>query len=166
MPTFLPSSSACTSKINSIQAAFLLLILLLETGARAATDHKAPSLMTPASVLSSLSKQYKKRILMLRRNESPDGMRFTFLSDAPLDDYKSFAEGERVCVMIPEAHFIWTRSDTSGHGFADLRIEQRDQDTMFSFRLVQGATVNVNQTFNRLDISFITNEYATSKGTR
>jgi len=95
---------------------------------------------------------------MLQRIETPDGPRFTLKADAPLDDYRSFAEGERICVMIPQAAFVTARSDSSGRGFADLRIEQRETGVMLSFRLQQGATVAVNQNFNRLDVSFITNE--------
>ena len=101
---------------------------------------------------------------MLRRNEAPDGARFTLMSDSPLNDYKSFTEGERICVMIPQAAFVSTRSDADGRGFADLRIEQRDEGIVFSFRLQQGATVAINQNFNRLDVVFITNEWANSKG--
>jgi hypothetical protein len=144
-------------------ALVLLLTLIAGTGARAAVDNKSFSLMTPA-VIPFPSKPSKKRILMLRRNEAQDGARFTLMSDAPLNDYKSFAEGERVCVMIPQAAFVSPRSDASGRGFADMRIEQRDDDVMFSFRLQPGATVAVNQNFNRLDVVFITNERANSKG--
>ena len=129
---------------------------------RAASYHD--SLRLAASVpISSLLKTDKNRILMLRRNKTPDGERFTFTSDSPLDDYKSFAEGERICVMIPQAALVSARSDAGGRGFADLRIEQRDEHVMFSFRLQQGATVAVNQNFNRLDVVFITNEQVNSK---
>lgn len=128
---------------------------------QAASHQGSSSLPTPPAV-SSVLKPDKKRILMLRRNETPDGSRFTLTSDSPLDDYKSFAEGERICVMIPQAAFVQTHNDASGRGFADMRIEQRDDDTMLSFRLQQGATVAVNQNFNRLDVVFITNERANS----
>ncbi len=189
MPTFLRSTTVYTSTLNSIHADarirwrltrrgsnrprafvafFLLLALIAGTGARAAVDNNSRGLLSPPAAanpsLSSLSRPHKKRILMLRRNESVDGARFTLTSDAPLDDYKSFAEGERVCVMIPRAAFISTRNETNGRGFADMRIEQRDDDVMFSFRLQPGTTVAVNQNFNRLDVVFITNERATPKG--
>lgn len=184
MPTFLRSSNVYTSVINSIHAnagkrlrftcrsssryrAFvayaLLLALIAGTGARAAGDNNSFSLTAPAAT-SSLPKPHKKRILMLRRNDSLDGARFTLTSDAPLGDYKSLAEGERVCVMIPQAAFISTRNETNGRGFTDMRVEQRDEDVVLSFRLQPGATVAVNQNFNRLDVVFITNERANSKG--
>lgn len=186
MPTFLRSSNVYTSVINSIHigarlrlrltrrrsgskrhcaviAFVLLLALVAVTGARAAIENNSFSPLSSVAA-SALPKPYKKRILMLRRNESPDGARFTLMSDAPLSDYKSFAEGERVCVMIPQAAYVSTRSDTSGRGFADMRIEQREDDVMFSFRLQPGATVAVNQNFNRLDVVFITNERAGTKG--
>ncbi len=186
MPTFLRSSTVYTSIINSIHAdarirlrltrrnscrhrAFVALALLLAliagTGARVAGDNSSFSLMAPAIIPSS-AKPLKKRILMLRRNESQDGARFTLTSDAPLNDYKSFAEGERVCVMIPQAAYVSPRGDANGRGFADMRIEQRDDDVMLSFRLQPGATVAVNQNFNRLDVVFITNERANSKGSK
>jgi hypothetical protein len=186
MPTFLRSSNIYTSTLNPIHAdarirlrltrtsnsrhrAFPALVLPLAliagTGARAAVESNSFSLMAPA-VISSSSKPFKKRILMLRRNESQDGARFTLTSDAPLNDYKSFAEGERVCVMIPQAAYVSPRSDANGRGFADMRIEQREDDVMISFRLQPGATVAVNQNFNRLDVVFITNERANSKGLR
>jgi hypothetical protein len=99
-------------------------------------------------------------MVMLQRIETPDGPRFTLKADAPLDDYRSFAEGDRICVMIPQSAFVTARGSGSGRGYADLRIEQRDNSVMLSFRLQQGATVAVNQNFNRLDVSFITNERA------
>jgi hypothetical protein len=97
---------------------------------------------------------------MLRRQETPEGARFTLTSDSSLGDYKSFAEGERVCVMIPQAAFVSPSEGESGRGFAEMRVEQRDENVMLSFRLQQGATVAVNQNFNRLDVVFSTNERA------
>jgi hypothetical protein len=184
MPTFLRSSNVYTSILNSIHddaqthlrlidgtnhhrtfvAFVLLLLLVIGTSARATGSNNSFNLIAPVAAISSLSKPDKKRILMLRRNESLDGARFRVMSDSPLDDYKSFMEGERVCVMIPQAAFVSTRNETNGRGFTEMRIEQRDDDVVFSFRLQQGATVAVNQHFNRLDVVFITNERANSKG--
>jgi hypothetical protein len=183
MPTFLRSSNVYPSIINSTDANaetrlrlsrgsshrtclvfVLLLSLIAGTSARAVGQNSSFSLIAPATIISSVVRPYKKRILTLRRNESVEGARFTLMSDSPLDDYKSFAEGERVCVMIPQAAFVSARSETNGRGFADMRVEQREDGVMFSFRLQQGATVAVNQNFNRLDVVFITNERANSKG--
>jgi hypothetical protein len=182
MPTFLRPFATCPTDINLIHAAakaplrlargvsnrgFLTLILIpaliAAAGVRAASCRGLLSMTAPAAT-SSPSRPDKKRVLTLRRNETPDGSRFTLTSDSPLDDYKSFAEGERICVMIPQAAFVRAQSDANGRGFADMRIEQRDDDTMLSFRLRQGATVAFNQHFNRLDVVFITNEQANSAG--
>jgi hypothetical protein len=164
MSTFLRST--CCTGLRSLAAFVLLLSFVAGAGARGPRRHSWFSLLedSAAAADSSTSKTYKKRILMLRRNEVPDGARFTLMADAPLDDYKSFAEGERVCVMIPHAAFVQTRSDPSGRGFADMRVEQREDDVMFSFRLQPGSTVTFNQNFNRLEVVFNTNERANSKG--
>jgi hypothetical protein len=133
-------------------------------GVQTMTTHGSTLRLMSSATVYCLSKPYKKRILMLRRNETPDGARFTLMSDSPLDDYKSFAEGERICVMIPQAAFVSQRSEESGRGFADMRIEERDTEVMLSFHLQPGASVAVNQSFNRLDIVFSTNELANSNG--
>jgi hypothetical protein len=169
MPTFLRSSLTGCRRYDCARAVPLLLLLLLAL--ILSVDVKAQSASGPAIPASSnstiaaaaavsLDGPGRKRIVMLQRIETPDGPRFTLKADAPLDDYRSFAEGERICVMIPQAAFVTARNDNSGRGFADLRIEQRETGVMLSFRLQQGATVAVNQNFNRLNVSFITNERA------
>ncbi|MDT5061428.1 MAG: hypothetical protein QOH63_1887 [Acidobacteriota bacterium] len=110
--------------------------------------------------LSSSSKPQNKRIVAARRSDTPDGSRLTLTSDSPLDDYSSYVEGERFFVHLPEATFIGEQSELNGNGFAGLRIEQRNDDVVISFRLQQGATVNISRNFNRLEILFLTNEQA------
>ena len=41
-----------------------------------------------------------------------------------------------------------------------MRVEQSGDDVVISFLLQSGATVQVNQSFNRLEINFLTNERA------
>jgi hypothetical protein len=100
-----------------------------------------------------------RRVVALRRSETPDGARFTLTSDSSLDDYRSYAEGERLFVLVPRASLSSARGELAhGRGFADLRVEQRADGLVISFRLQTGATVAVNQTFNRLVLIFTTNE--------
>ena len=116
--------------------------------------------LAPAALASSGDVQpRKKRVVAIRRSETPDGARFTLVSDSALDDYKSYAEGERLFVLVPRASLSSARGELAhGRGFADLRVEEREDGLLISFRLQTGATVAVNQTFNRLDLLFITNE--------
>ena len=101
----------------------------------------------------------RKRVVVLRRSETLDGARFTLTSDSPLDDYRSYAEGERLVVMVPRAGLSSTRGElTHARGFADLRVEERGDGLLISFRLQTGATVAVSQNFNRLEVVFATNE--------
>jgi hypothetical protein len=140
-------------------AALLLSALSLNGSAQALKPDSAPDIAAPAALAAS-HRTERKRLIMLRRHETQEGARLTLTSDAPLGDYRSFAEGERVCVMIPHAGFVSARGEGNGRGFADMRIEQRDENVMLCFRLQQGATVGVNQNFNRLDVVFMTNEQA------
>lgn len=141
--------------------ALLLFALIAGSDAQAASRRRSLRLTKPAAV-SSTPEPDRKRLVTFRRNETPEGSRLTLTADAPLTDYRSFAEAERVCIMIPQAAFASARRDESGRGFADMRVEQRDENVMLSFRLQQGATVTVKQNFNRLDVVFMTNERANS----
>ena len=99
------------------------------------------------------------RVVALRRSETPDGARFTLTSDSPLDDYRSYAEGERLVVLVPRASLASTRGELAhARGFADMRVEQRPDALLVSFRLQAGATVSVSQNFNRLEVVFLVNE--------
>ncbi|HEX8922703.1 MAG TPA: hypothetical protein VF766_14605 [Pyrinomonadaceae bacterium] len=153
--------SLTRNNLCALVASLLLCALSVSTNAQSASYNASPELTTPEAVSSSKGLAVR-RIVTLRRNEMPEGARFTLMADAPLGDYKAFADGERVCIMIPQAAFISARKDETGRGFADMRIDERDENVMLSFSLQQGATVNVKQNFNRLDVLFMTNERATS----
>ena len=133
------------------RARFLIVSLLLHALVPAAAGSRA--------VASCPDAQLRKRIVALKRSETPDGARFTLTSDSALDDYRSYAEGERLFVHVPRADLSSTRGELPpGRGFADLRVEQREDGLLISFRLQTGATVAVNQSFNRLDVVFVINE--------
>jgi hypothetical protein len=179
MPTFLRSLFVRTFSSNFIQTqgetrlrlsndsrralvvSLLLFALIASSDAQAVSRPASLRLTKPAAVSSSPWPD-RKRLVTFRRNETPEGSRLTLTADAPLTDYRSFAEAERVCIMIPQAAFFPARRDESGRGFAEMRVEQREENVMLSFRLQQGATVAVKQNFNRLDVVFMTNERANS----
>ncbi|HKR02954.1 MAG TPA: hypothetical protein VJT09_19910 [Pyrinomonadaceae bacterium] len=138
----------------------LLLFALASAAAISERRASARSGPPPGADDSPSAGAKRKRITALRRVESPDGSRITFTSDAPLDDYKFYVEGERLFVLIPRCALITARGDASGRGFTDLRVEQRDDEVLLSFRLQQGSTVAVSQSFNRLAVVFMTNERA------
>jgi hypothetical protein len=132
-----------------LRARLLLVSLLLPVLAAIVS----PAVATCADV------PQRKRVVVLRRSETQDGARFTLTSDSVLDDYRSYAEGERLIVLVPRAGLSSTRGELiHARGFADLRVEQREDGLLISFRLNMGASVSVNQNFNRLDVVFITNE--------
>lgn len=148
----------------SAPASALISTLILLTGMSAGTltnnGEGAQTLKSSCTPSAATSHPRNKRILAVRHNDLPDSSRFTLTSDSPLDDYSSYVEGERFFVSVPQAILINEQTELNGHGFTDMRLEQRAEDVLLSFRLQQGATVNISQTFNRLDIIFLTNERA------
>ena len=134
-----------------LRARLLIVSVLLHT--------LVPAVALSRAAASSVDVPQRKRVIALRRSETADGARFTLTSDSVLDDYKSYAEGERLFILVPRAALSSTRGEvTRGRGFADMRVEQREDGLLLSFRLQTGATVAVNQSFNRLDLIFVTNE--------
>jgi hypothetical protein len=139
------------------------LLLLAATSADARINaRRVRQSLSISQELSIPAKQQKKRILALRRSETPDGVRLTLVSDTPLDDYRAYVEGERFFIHIPQAALISTQQNPQGRGFADMQIEQREDDLVLSFRLQQGATVNIKQLFHQLHLVFYTNEQTRS----
>jgi hypothetical protein len=151
---------------SAFMTAFLLSAFIASVNAQALKVDETTGLTASAvaSASAAAHRPERKRLVTLRGKEMTEGARFTLMSDTPLGDYRSFADGERVCVMIPGAAFVSARAAEIGRGFADMRIEQRAENVMLSFRLQPGATVAVLQNFNRLDVIFMTNERATSTG--
>jgi hypothetical protein len=148
---------------HRLALAVTLLLFLLSSG----TDAQPLGRNTPLASASTVNaftllSENRKRIVTLRRDDTAEGARFTFRSDSPLDDYRFYVEGERLFVLIPRCALIPAHRDATGRGFADMRVEERNDEVLLSFRLQPGATVAVNQNFNRLDVVFITNERANS----
>jgi hypothetical protein len=142
-----------------IVSSFLLLFI---SGTKAQENDRRRNTSFGVIASSRLSSVGRKRVITLRRRDTSEGSRLTFTSDAPLDDYKSYVEGERLFILIPECALISSRSEAGERGFADMRIEERNGEILLSFRLEQGSTVSVSQNFNRLDVVFMTNERANS----
>lgn len=105
-----------------------------------------------------------RRIVTLRHNDTAEGSRCTVTSDSLLDDYSSYVEGERFLVRLPQARLFNAHKNPTGRGFADMRVEQGEEDVVISFLLRAGVSVSVNQSFNRLEINFQTNERAGEQG--
>jgi hypothetical protein len=141
--------------------AFSLLLQASRINARAQTagNDPVPTLLSSApTTVSPAPKPANMRVVALRQRETKEGARLTLTSDAPLDDYSSYVEGERLFVLVPLTALAGAQGNWSGRGFSDLRVEPRERDILLSFRLQVGASVHLRQHFNRLDIAFSVNE--------
>jgi hypothetical protein len=99
-----------------------------------------------------------RRIAALRSHEMSGGARVTVTSDAELTNYTSYESGGRFVVRIPQAEAGREAASLAeslrGRGFEDARVERRGADLLLSFKLEAGATAEVKQSFNRLEVSF------------
>jgi hypothetical protein len=141
---------------------FPLLLQATSTSAHAQTgaSDAVPTLAASSIPATTASKPLKERVIALRRKASADGERLTLTSDAPLDDYSSYVEDERLFVVVPLTALAGAQGNINGRGFSDMKVEPRGHDILLSFRLQVGASVYVRQNFNRLDLVFSMNERA------
>ena len=121
-----PLPPALTYLCATLACELLLLLLFAATSADARINVRSVrQSLSISQELSIPASPRRRRLLALRRSETPDGVRLTLVSDAPLDDYRSYVEGERFFIHIPQAALISTQKNPQGRGFADMQIEQR-----------------------------------------
>ena len=131
--------------------AVLLLIVGVAAYARVASTQQLNTVeKTPKSMEAPA-----KRLTRLRRSDVPEGSRISLVADSPLNDYVSYRRGEDFFVVIPQAYAPAANNEPlRGRGLAGAEVERRGNDVLLSFHLEPGATVRVNQNFNRLDMVF------------
>lgn len=138
-------------------------LILLVCASAGINNRSVSQTLTDSNDLAAAAQAKARRIVTLRHNDTTEGSRCTITSDSQLDNYSSYVEGERFFVRVPQSNLVKTHTRPTGSGFADMRVEQSGDDVIISFLLQSGATVHLNQSFNRLEINFLTNERAGKK---
>ncbi|HEV2912565.1 MAG TPA: DUF5916 domain-containing protein, partial [Pyrinomonadaceae bacterium] len=136
---------------------YLIVFLLADFGAPAQAQ-TAPSqqlgTMEAGPSTTVAGGRQVKRLAPLRRSDVPEGSRISLVADAALNDYVAYRKDDDFYVVIPRAAAPALRDELRGRGFAGAEVSRRGDDVLLSFHLEPGATVRVNQNFNRLDVTF------------
>ena len=150
-------NSVTNARVHSLhltrRAALFLLVCFAFVPARAqeVAALKSKTLKTDVPIAESPA----RRIASLRSHETRAGSRVTVTSDAALGNYTSYQSGDRFIVRIPEAAIAAAlASDLQGRGYERAQVERHGADVLLSFKLEAGATAQVKQSFNRLEIFF------------
>ena len=106
---------------------------------------------TPAA---SAKTEKAKRVFVGRSSDTDKGSRQTIKSDNALNDYSAYRSGDRFFVVLPKADANSIPTNDSGRGFSDMKVQQRGNDVVLSYRVRPGAKPRVEQKFNRLDVVF------------
>jgi hypothetical protein len=131
--------------------ALLLILLLQPTLAQVAETQyaKVSTANAPRSERMPL-----KHIASVQSNNIPGGSRIMINSDTPLGDYLAYRKGENFYVVIPQSSVAQQQLGISGDGVVDSKVERRGDGVLFSFRLAEGVSPNINQKFNKLEVIF------------
>ncbi|MDQ1590295.1 MAG: hypothetical protein QOG71_922 [Pyrinomonadaceae bacterium] len=129
---------------------------------------KTVSVVAGTTAGSASAEARPRRIASLRSRETTEGARVTLTSDAELTNYTTYESGGRFFVRIPQAEAndaaASLAESLSGRGFEDARVERRGADVLLSFKLEAGATAEVRQSFNRLEVRFAQDPQKTNSG--
>ena len=110
------------------------------------TPERRPASARPARLLKRL---------MLGVTETAEGSRVRITSDASVEGFRAYTEGERLFISVPEADAATLAGRAlRGEGFESFNVEQRGDDALVSFKLRAGYTPRVRAAFNRLEVLF------------
>lgn len=115
---------------------------------------------TPAGSNSNTSdpdnskRQKRKNLSSLRSEETTEGSRVTLTSDAPLNDYEAYQNGNRYFVVIPQSNPPSVSRDLNGRAYTYVEVNRRGNDTVLIFHLRIGYRGRIEQSFNRLAVVF------------
>ena len=87
--------------------------------------------------------------------ETAEGSRVRITSDAPLEGFRTFEEGGRFFVLVPEADAAaLATGGMEARGFTRVEAGQRGDDALIAFTLTPNVTPRARASFNRLEILF------------
>jgi hypothetical protein len=128
----------------------------------AARDGRGTPPVLPAALAHAA--RSRKRIVPVRVTETIDGSRVTVASDAALDDYSAYRAGTRFNVLLPGADAApQSPGEIAGRGFRAARLERQRDGLLLSFEPDAGVLPRVIRKFNRLEITFTSQQGATQQ---
>jgi Domain of unknown function (DUF5916)/Carbohydrate family 9 binding domain-like len=134
-------------------AASLALVLTLMP--RAASAQQVASAYAPAGSRVGARARVLKRVV-LSVGPSVEGARARITADGPVEGYRTFADGERFFLLIPDTDASTLKTDVpaGAAGLARVEAEQRGDDALICFTAEPGFAPRVRAGFNRLDLTF------------
>src|SRR5438105_4489979 len=154
-----------TKRATSAAALFVLAFIATALAPRShASAQQLASTSTPKRERTATIARMLKRVVW-SAGESAEGSRVRITSDAPLDGYESFKEGDKFYVLIhgTDAAALVGRA-LAGRGFTNVEAEQRGDDALIAFTTEPNFEPRVRASFNRLEIVFASQDQKQSGG--
>ncbi|MDT5269696.1 MAG: hypothetical protein QOH49_1882 [Acidobacteriota bacterium] len=142
--------------LNVVALSALTLLLPAALSPREASAQEVASVRTPVSGRATAGggARLLKR-MTLSTTETAEGSRVRITSDAALDGYRTYTEGGRFFVLVPEADAaVLASGGFAARGFTRVEAGQRGDDALIAFTLAPNVAPRVRATFNRLEILF------------
>ncbi|MDQ3917480.1 MAG: DUF5916 domain-containing protein [Acidobacteriota bacterium] len=130
------------------------LALALTLMPRAASAQQVASTYAPAGARVGASARALKRVV-LSVGETSEGARARITSDGPVEGYRTFADGDRFFVLIPETDASAVKTGAAAvAGLARVETEQRGEEAVICFTAEPGYAPRLRAGFNRLEVTF------------
>ncbi len=111
-----------------------------------------------SSTATSAQSLPKRQITIALVSSAKRGGVLTITSDQSLTDFVTYRSGERSYWIFPQSTAV--KGALSGFGFADVRLEERDDDVVVSVRFENGETPVMHQSENRIEMTASSNTQA------
>jgi hypothetical protein len=144
--------------LNVVALSALALSLTTALSSGVASAQEVAAARTPAASRTTAGggARLLKR-MTLSTSETAEGSRVRIISDASLEGYRTYAEGGRFFVLVPEADAaVLAPGGTRARGFTRVEAGQSGDDALIAFTPAPGVAPRVRASFNRLEILFVT----------
>jgi hypothetical protein len=128
----------------------LLLPALLIANVSFTSQAQQPVRAADDVTIARSSQPAKRRITLSLTSNERDGALLVISSSQSLADHVTYRSGDKVYFIFPQSSAM--QGSVSGFGFVDARLEQREEDVVFSFRLEHGQSPRITVLVNRLEV--------------
>ncbi len=141
--------------LSAVALSALTLSLTAALNSSKASAQEVASVSASSGARASAGGARLLKRMTLSTSETAEGSRVRLTSDASLEGYRTYTEGGRFFVLVPEADAAVIASNgIAARGFTRVEAGQRGDDALIAFTLAQTVAPRVRASFNRLEILF------------
>jgi hypothetical protein len=156
MPLKTDTRAFCQTRIKVFPALLraVLFALAISQGGASLAQHRRTLLPQGKTAAAAQSDREQRYVFVGQGSDTASGSRMTIKSNSPLNDYSAYRSGDHFYIVLPRSLVGPGARGGAGKGYSDMKVQQRGDSVVLSYRIQPGAVPRVEQKFNRLDVVF------------